>query len=173
MSTRAAGPLPLTAVLVAGWLTACGFHPLYATEGTDLAAPVAAQLAGVRILALDGRVGQALRNDLLDRITPLGEPAAPDYTLFVDLKESKEGLAIQRDATVTRFNLTLTANYALLHPVTRVARTSGTVRATASYNVVQSEFANVIAERDAEDRAARVLADELRTRLAVEFAGGR
>ena len=153
-------------------LAACGFHPLYGTEG-ELPANIAAELAGIRIATLEGRVGQVLRNDLLDRVTPLGEPAAPNYLLTIALTESKEGLAIQRDATVTRFNLTLSANYVLRHPVTGVPRVSGTVRATASYNVVRSDFANVIAERDAEDRAARVLADELKTRLAVEFAGRR
>ena len=35
---------------------------------------------------------------------------------------------------------------------------------------MRADFANVIAERDAEDRAARVIAEEIVTRLSVYFA---
>jgi LPS-assembly lipoprotein len=89
----------------------------------------------------------------------------------VELEEAKEGLAIQIDNTITRFNLTLTANYFLTDARTGTAVTAGSLRATASYNVLQSDFANVIAERDAQQRAARNVADELKTRLAVFFGG--
>ena len=91
--------------------------------------------------------------------------------MSVALEEAKEGLAIQIDDTVTRFNLTLTANYLLSETATGVVLTSGSVRATAAYNVLRSDFANVIAERDAQRRAARVVSDELKIRLAVYFGG--
>jgi LPS-assembly lipoprotein len=149
-------------------LTGCGFRPLY---GADLnGAAVIAELASVRIGALDDRLGLIVRNELLDLVTPLGEPAVPRYALQVSLFEEKEGLAIARDATVTRVSLTLTANYELLDARTRVRVNNGSVRATAAYNVLSTEFANVVAERDAQARTARVVAEEIRTRLSIYFA---
>jgi len=43
------------------------------------------------------------------------------------------------------------------------------VRTISAYNVVQSEFATLSAERDAEDRAARDMGREISTRLAIFF----
>ena len=55
--------------------------------------------------------------------------------------------------------------------------TNGIVRAVAAFNVVQSEFANIAAENDAEARAARDVSEEIRNRLGVYFSqslrGGR
>lgn len=149
-------------------VASCGFRPLY---GADLAgAAITAELGTVRIGELDDRLGQIVRNELLDLVTPLGQPLDARYVLQINLFEEKEGLAIERDATVTRFNLTLTASYDLLDARTRRRLNSGSVRATAAYNVLRAEFANVIAERDAEARTARVVAEEIKTRLSIYFA---
>ncbi|MSP21248.1 MAG: hypothetical protein EXQ93_07020 [Alphaproteobacteria bacterium] len=150
------------------FLTACGFQPLYGIDRR--AADIVVELGDIRIPEIEDRLGQLVRNELLDLVTPLGEPKPPRYVLRVDLKEQKEGLAIKRDATITRFNLTLTAEYELTDAVTRARLNNGTVRATAAYNVVRSEFANVIAGRDAEVRAALVVAEEIKTRLSIYFS---
>ena len=152
-------------------VAACGFQPLYGSGQGVLSSAVVEDLAAVRITAISDRVGQIVRNDLLDRLNPFGEPTSPRFSLAVELEEAKEGLAIQIDDTVTRFNLTLTANYFLTDAQTGAMLTAGSVRATAAYNVLRSDFANVIAERDAQQRAAREIADELNTRLAVFFGG--
>jgi len=160
----------LFAIIIVG---ACGFQPLYGSGQRSNAEGGATveELASVHITAIPSRVGQILRNDLLDRLNPFGEPKSPQYSLSVELEEAKEGLAIQIDDTITRFNLTLTANYFLTDARTGTTLIAGSLRATASYNVLQSDFANVIAERDAQQRAARNVADELKTRLAVFFGG--
>jgi LPS-assembly lipoprotein len=152
-------------------VAACGFQPLYGSSQGVLSGAVVEDLAAVRITAIPDRVGQIVRNDLLDRLNPFGEPTSPRFSLAVELEEAKKGLAIQIDDTVTRFNLTLTANYFLTDAQTGAMLTAGSVRATAAYNVLRSDFANVIAERDAQQRAAREIADELNTRLAVFFGG--
>ena len=160
-------------ILGATLLGACGFQPLYGTGRTPLDGAVVADLAAVRIEPIPDRVGQVVRNNLLDRLTPLGEPASPRFQLSVGLAEAKEGLAIQIDNNFTRFNLTLTASYVLEDAGSGSVVTAGKVRATAAYNVLRSDFANVIAERDAQLRVAREVSDELKTRLAVYFGGGR
>lgn len=149
-------------------LTGCGFRPLYGERA--LTPEVSTEMALIDIRAIDSRVGLTLRNELLDLLTPLGTPARPRYVLAVDLVATRQGLALERDATVTRFNLTLNAEYRLLDAATRQELNAGTARSTAAFNVVRADFANVIADRDAEDRAARVVAEEIVTRLSVFFA---
>lgn len=155
--------LLLAAAVASG---SCGFRPLYGTDGRA----ASGELDAIQVAALPGRLGQVVRNGLLDRLTPFGEPANPRYGLSVQLSESKQGVVLERDARVTRFNLILTASYTLSEADTRRHVTGGTVRATAAYSVVSSPFANVIAERNARDRAASDIADEIKTRLAVHFA---
>ena len=69
----------LAVIAVAILLAGCGFRPLYGTIGEDL--PVTTQLAQIRIAAIPDRIGQKLRNFLLDRINPEGQPQRPLYYL--------------------------------------------------------------------------------------------
>lgn len=149
-------------------LAACGFRPLYGEKA--LTPEVSAEMALIEIRPIDDRIGLILRNELLDLLTPLGTPAQPRYVLAVNLAEARQGLAVERDATVTRFNLTLNADFRLLDAGSRQPLNSGTARSTAAFSVLRADFANVIAERDAEERAARVVAEEIATRLSVYFA---
>ena len=48
----------------------------------------------------------------------------------------------------------------------------GTTFARASYAASLQRFANIRAQRDAEDRAAKVLAEQIRTRIAGYLATG-
>ena len=163
-------PLRPTGILFAALtITGCGFQPLYAGSQAMSSDTIVEALATVHISTISDRVGQIVRNDLLDRLTPFGQPVSPQFSLVVSLEEAKEGLALKIDETVTRFNLNLTANYSLTDLQTGSVLTMGSVRATSAYNVVRSDFANIIAERDAQRRASREISDELKTRLAVFF----
>ena len=152
-------------------MAGCGFRPLYGANPGAAGAGVTDSLASIAILQGDGRVDQIVYGDLLDRLTPFGTPREPRYELRISLTELREGVALERDAAVTRFNLTLEAAYVLRDASTRQTLTTGTVRAIAAYNVLLSEFANVAAARDAQERAAQVAAGEIETRLAVYFVG--
>jgi len=110
----------------------------------------------------------------LDRLTPRGAPAAATYRFAVSLRTSKEPLAIARDDTATRFNVSVEADYDLSLISTGETVLRGGARSIAAYDVVSSGYANTVAERDAELRAAREISDELKTRVAVFLArGGR
>ena len=66
-------------------LAACGFRPLHA-PGAGAEPEV---LAGIEIAHIPDRLGQVVRNHLLDRLTPRGAPAAATYRLAVSLLTSK------------------------------------------------------------------------------------
>ena len=156
-------------MLVAVLSTACGFQPLYGERTGGVA--VRQAFSAISIVPIPNRVGQLVRNQLIDALTPQGQPRNPAYLLEVTLVQTKEGLAFQSDEQATRFNVMLEARFALREmgggPI--VAR--GNTRSVAAFNVVRSEFANITAEADAHRRAARQIADSIALRLGVHFAG--
>jgi len=155
------------ALLIAGaaLLSSCGFEPLYGGQGGG-ATVVAAE--GIRVATVHDRFGIQLRNNLMDRLTPRGEPAEPRYTLEIKISRDKEGLAVQRDAFVSRFNLRVSADFSLFdRQADRAPILVGKAHSVAAFNVVRQDFANLAAERDAEDRAARELANDISQRIAV------
>ena len=82
----------------------------------------------------------------------------------------REGVAFEKDESVTRFNLTVSASYQLVEIGTGSILSSGATRSVAAFNVVQSEFANISAEADAERRAALAVGENIWIRLGVYFA---
>ncbi len=154
--------LPAAAALLAG----CGFEPMY---GGRYGRVTAAELAAISIDPIPETIGHFLRNDLIDRLSPTGEPERPLYRLLVQIAQSKESLAIQSDATITRFNLRLDVRFTLFDSDTGALLYQGRTRSVGSYNAVRSDFATLVAEQDTARRAAREASEEVRTLLAVYF----
>ncbi len=144
----------------------CGFQPVYKGGARGGTVP---QMAAISVAPIDDRLGQVVRNHLLDLLTPRGAPARPLYRLEVELRETKDGLALEQDESVTRFNLTLHATFEMNDLRTDQTILEGKTRAIAAYNVVRSDYANLIAERDARSRSSQEVAQEIKTRIAVYF----
>jgi LPS-assembly lipoprotein len=146
---------------------ACGFEPLHGR-----ASAVSQRLAQVDVAPIADRAGQLVRNRLLDYFEPPSGNVPALYRLDVDVSEAKDGLAIEEDRTVTRFNLRLQATYRLLRIATGQALLEGETNALAAYNVIRSDYANLIAERDARARAAQDIGDAIGLRVAVTLRPG-
>ena len=155
-------------LIVLGGLAACGFRPLYGPQaGYDQSLE---EFASISIAPIPDRIGQILRNELRDRLTPRGVPRSPRYRLAIVMGQTKEGLAFEKDETVTRFNLVVRATYQLVDVETGTVLTSGAARSVAAFNVVLSEFANIAAEADAESRTAKAVGEDIWVRLGVFFS---
>ena len=115
------------------------------------------------------RIGQQLRNVLLTQLTPYGEPAQPQYYLDVNMTEFTENLAIQKDQVATRANLQIYAYYTLRYITTGAAVFSGQARGVASYDIIQSEYANLTAQQDAERRSIQAIADDITLKISFHF----
>lgn len=162
--------LAALALAVAG----CGFRPLYAPPGDDAspeARAVSADLAAVSVAPIPNRQGQELRNRLTD-ILHVGTPAAGKrYTLSIGLGEQQQSLAVRQTGLATRANLYMYANYTLFDATTGQAVVFGSTSGIASYDLLDQDFATLTAINDARTRVIARLADNIRNRLAVHFAG--
>jgi LPS-assembly lipoprotein len=148
-------------------LSGCGFRPLYAVGTTPEG--VSSYFSQVFVEPIPGRQGVHLRNQMMDALTPEGTPGSAAYRLSIKLEDVKEGLAIKENTQITRYNYSLTAKYELRDSVSGEVLDHGTARAIAAYNVAESQFATQSAERDAQERAAREVGEDIRLRLGLYF----
>ena len=146
-------------------LAACGFQPLYGSRG---APDTQIEMASIEVGIIKDRQGQQLRNFLLDRINPGGTPQSPNYTLTVALTSGKQFLALRKTQFSTRANLNFVAVFDLKGKNQYLGKTfSGTSKITVSYNIVNSHFATLAAEKNARTRAVKVLSADISTRIAA------
>jgi len=151
------------AAVIAGCLllAGCGFHPMYGSA-------LAPQLSSIYVEPIAERDGYELRNTLIDLLQSDGVVAGKTYRLKITLNEVQQGIALQNDATITRYNNTLDARYTLSDAAGNVL-TTGTQRELSAYNVVNSPYATLTAEQDASKRAAQDVAERIHLDLGVWF----
>jgi LPS-assembly lipoprotein len=163
----------LAIVWLAAGLGGCGFRPLLKQPAaTDADQSVQTELAAIEVEPARGQLGQQLRNDLLDQLNPGSLQVPSRYRLTVQNLVTTNALAIQLDATITRFNLRLQSRFQLRDKQSGQLVYASTVGRTASYNVVRQPYAVLVAEEDAQRRAAREVSADIRNLLAVHFAEG-
>ena len=152
----------LAAVLLGG----CGFQPLY---GGGKSGPIAMELSSIKIGLIADRSGQILRNHLMDKLTPFGQPAKAKYALKVTMNEGIASLAVKKSKIATRANLRVTANFVLTQNDSGESLFNGSSSVVASYNVLSENFSTLIAEKDARGRAINGVAENIQNRLAAYF----
>jgi LPS-assembly lipoprotein len=147
-------------------LTACGFHPLYGRGGASPAI-----MASIYVDPIPERTGYELRNSLMDLLDS-GGAGSKRYRLNVRLADQRKGIALQNDATITRYNYLLDADYELTDSTGKIV-TRGHQSTLTAYNVVASPYATLAARQDAQKRAAQDLAQRIQLDLGVWFARHR
>ncbi|WP_286829383.1 MULTISPECIES: LPS assembly lipoprotein LptE [Kordiimonas] len=155
------GALVITLALL---LSACGFRPLYEAGGSSRA--MQQHLAGVEVAPIADRLGQVMRNRLLDRLNTGG---TADYRLTVTLEQSTQGYGIRPDAAATQEQLTLVAHVAFIRLNGEEIVFTEDMRARTSYDLVLSDFATVTQREDSARRLALELAERIHRRLALYF----
>lgn len=156
----------LTVLLAAGLLAGCGFRPLY--KQTANTATVA-EFSQISIAQPEDRPSQQLRNHLVDFLTPYGQPDRPTYRLDFQLTESLGSVFVTRTEEVTRNNLQLSASAVLRDYRSGQTIFSISANSQASYNVTQADYANLVSEKNARERALRDVAEQIRLRLGNYF----
>jgi LPS-assembly lipoprotein len=150
---------------VAALTAGCGFQPLYGPTASG--APLAEVMKTVDITTVPGRVGQRVRNELIFRTTGGGYPEPPKYRLDIAIKESVMRTQINQQGDPEGEVYQLYSEYKLVRLADNQPVLEGHSNARAAYDRLESVFADTRAERDAEDRAARTIAEAIRTRIAA------
>lgn len=149
-------------------LSACGYQPLYATR--DDGSSVTQQLAEVRVAQQSNRVGQLVRNEIVQSTRPVGTQAQDRYHLKLEAKGSAETLINTADTVHRRLAYNLTTKFQLVDSATQNVLFSGRAFSRVPYDRLDASFANVQARVNAEEQAAKQVGQEVRTRLAAFLA---
>ena len=161
-------------------LTAGCFQPMYA-ERTDGKPGLRDKLLGVEVPPLpypnnspQARAGVAIRNALQFKLYGSATGLPPSYQLLLRFNPSKTSLIVDPNTQLpTSENYGIDANYALIELATGKQVLSGNTFARVTYDIPGFQrFARARAFRDAEDRAAVEIADNINTRLASFFFAG-
>ena len=158
----------LIGILLISLLTACGFRPMYGSNGETTSA-LRQDLAAVFVETIPERSGQVLRNRLIEQLGFGNDPVAPSYTFSVQLVEAISALGIREDATSSYGRLTITARYILTDTATGKPILTDTTRAFSGFPIVDSEYAALTAQRDARQKVLQQLAETLARRVTVKL----
>lgn len=140
-------------------LAGCGFRPVYG-PGSD------ALRNGVQVNTPDSREAFRLKGRIEDR---LGPPGGNAHQLQVTLGLTEEPVGVSTGQDITRYTLRGSAEFAL-STMDGVAISSGSVRTFVSYSATGTSVSTLAAERDARDRLAIALADQIVTRVLAALA---
>jgi LPS-assembly lipoprotein len=162
----------LAAALVTPLLTACGnggFRPIYAT-GSFGGSNADDKLAQIKVNTIPGRVGQRIRNELIFQTTGGGERIEPAFALDIAIRESVTATLIKPNGDALGQVYNLDAAFRLTDLRTKQTVLEGTTYGRSGFERVTSSFANVRARENAENRAAKLVANEMRSRLSAYLA---
>jgi LPS-assembly lipoprotein len=180
----AIGRLPrLAAALAVAALAGGCFQPLYGERSPTGSGPVLRdQLSAVDVLQIDApkasdesRLAVEIRNALLFDLTGGSHPAPPTHRLKIAIASTRSSVIV--DINTSRPDI---ENYGINATFTMTEIATGKIVLTAqtfsrvSYDIPgqQQRFARIRGLRDAESRAAKVIAENIRSRLASYFVAG-
>jgi LPS-assembly lipoprotein len=147
-------------------LAGCGFQPLYGGS-TVGGARLPELMKTVDVTPVPGRVGQKVRNELIFENTGGGYAAPTRFRLDIIVKESVTDQLVQITGDATSQVYELQASFKLVNVANGKVMLQGNAMSRAPYNRYQEIFANVRARYDAENRAARTVAESIKTQLAA------
>ena len=152
-------------------LSACTFQPLYAPSSlNNVDGNSGAVLSQVNVSAVDSRVGQQVRNHLLFLLHGGKQNYSPRYEarLLVKAIERRTSAKPSRHDTTAGF-VTVTASYSLIDTTEQKIVAEGNRRAISNFDRTSQIFANQRAVRDAENRAAIEVAENIRNAIASDL----
>ena len=171
----------LLAVAALAALTAGCFQPMYA-ERTDGTPGLREKLMGVDLPPInkanasrEARVGVEVRNALAFKLYGTATGMPPTHRLEIRFTTNKSSLIVDPNTGLPNSeNYGIDAQYNLIEVVSGKSVMTGTTFARVSYDMPGSyqRFSRNRAVRDAEDRAANEIAENITTRLASFFTAG-
>ena len=171
----------LLAVAALAGLTAGCFQPMYA-ERSDGTPGLREKLMGVELppvekpnASRDARLGVEIRNALAFKLYGQATGMPPTHKLVLKFTTSRSSLMLDPNTALpSSENYGIDAQYNLIDLATNKSVLTGSTFSRVSYDIPGNlqRFARQRAFRDAEDRAAQEIAENIQTRLASFFYAG-
>jgi LPS-assembly lipoprotein len=148
-----------------------GLRPLYGP--TMSGAGLQDRLSQVDIAPIPGRVGQRIRNELVFHNTGGGpsNSTPPSHRLEVTIRESVQSTLVKIDGEALGQIYAIEASFRLISIKDKQVVLQGASHGRAAFERFESIYSNVRAREDAENRVARTVSDDLKTRLATYLSG--
>jgi LPS-assembly lipoprotein len=172
----------LLAVAALAGLTAGCFQPMYAERGDGTPA-LREKLLGVELppvetksnASREARIGVEIRNALAFKLYGQATGMPPTHKLVLKFATSRSSLILDpATALPSSENYGIDAQFNLVELATNKSVMTGTTFSRVSYDIPgqMQRFARARAFRDAEDRAAQEIAENIQTRIASYFVAG-
>ena len=144
--------------------SSCGYEPIYSKNISTNK-----ELLSISVKNIKDRPGQILKNFLLNQLNPDRERAIIKYRLAIKITEGKSDLAYRKDMSATRTDLEITVKYSLDDIKKGETIFQQESISISSFDIVESVYANLIAERDAREKSLKVISDDIYTNLIIFF----
>jgi LPS-assembly lipoprotein len=170
------------AALAIAALTGGCFQPLYGEHTMAGGSILRDQLAAVEILQIvapkgtdDDRLAVEIRNALLFDLTGGHGEAPPVHRLKISISSTRTATIVDKNTGRSDEEVSgITATYTLTEIATGKIVVTGQTFSRVSYDIPGQEqrYARLRGLRDAEGRAAKVIAENIRARLSSYFIAG-
>ena len=139
---------------------ACGFEPIYGTNK-----PASLIMGKIDVEVSNGRNAFELRDRLIERLGGLDH--TPIYLLKYTSNIKSKNLTISKDNDVTRYTLKGETNFDLVDMTSKKVIYTSTIASNTAYSATAGTYPTAIAERDANVRLSRDMADKIVTLLLI------
>ncbi|MDB9766234.1 LPS assembly lipoprotein LptE [Amylibacter sp.] len=141
-------------------LMSCGFEPIYGTNK-----PANLIMGKIDVEVSNGRNAFELRDRLIERLGAL--EGAPTYLLKYTSSIESKNLTISKDNDVTRYTLQGVTNFDLVDVASKKVVYTNNIASNTAYSATAGTYPTAIAERDANVRLSRDMADKIVTLLLI------
>ena len=159
-------------------LASCGFEPLYVekTAGNDLwyynnkfDTDIVREMAQIKVETVTDRIGQMIKNELIDTFNPYGTPKCAKYFLKIQPVNSETvQQALRDDITATREKVKYTVDYSLWSKESGQL-VSGRSWIYLSYDLLDNPYSTTMDKKKVEKDGAKIMANDISLRIGAYF----
>ncbi len=167
----------IAVMAIVAFISGCGFEPLYVEKkssedwyyNNEFDTGITEEMAKVKVELIKDRIGQLIRNDLLDKLTPKGQPQKPKYYLkVVNIEKDEIDQALRNDITATRKKVIYKVKY-VLQNAEHQQLINGSSVAYLGYDILRDPYSTTFAQKKTEKNAAKIIANDISLRLGAYF----
>ena len=164
--------------MAVGCLSGCGFEPLYVekTEGSDLwyynnkfDTDIVQEMAQIKVETVTDRIGQLIRNELIDTFNPKMDNKEAKYFLKIrPVSKRVTQQALRDDITATREKVKNTVSYSLWSREDGQL-VSGNSWVYLSYDLLDNPYSTTMDKKKVEKDGAKIIANDISLRIGAYF----